>query len=139
MVTICNNFIGGVELAPSTNEYMDVHNPANGEVIGKVGLSNTADVNIAVAKAREALKSWSSMTVKTRSKYMYKLHHLIEENSEELDPDLTNYICERAMEKGVFSICTGRGTIKIGPPLSIPDDALIEGLKVYEECFEELF
>ena len=43
------------------------------------------------------------------------------------------------MEKGVFSICTGRGTLKIGPPLSIPDDALIECLKVYEECFEELF
>ena len=64
---------------------------------------------------------------------------ITKENSNELDPDLTNYICERAMEKGVFSICTGRGTLKIGPPLSIPDDALIEGLKVYEECFEELF
>ena len=60
-------------------------------------------------------------------------------NSDELDSDLTNHICERAMEKGVFSICTGKGTIKIGPPLTIPDDALIEGLRVYEECFEELF
>ena len=60
-------------------------------------------------------------------------------NSDELDSDLTNHICERAMEKGVFSICTGKGTIKIGPPLTIPDDALIEGLKVYEECFDELF
>jgi 4-aminobutyrate aminotransferase/(S)-3-amino-2-methylpropionate transaminase len=64
---------------------------------------------------------------------------ITKENSEELDSDLVNYICERAMEKGVFSICTGRGTIKIGPPLTIPDDALIEGLKVYEECFDELF
>ncbi len=62
-----------------------------------------------------------------------------QENTDKLDVELTNYICERAMEKGVFSICTGRGTIKIGPPLSIPDDALIEGLKVYEECFDELF
>ena len=60
-------------------------------------------------------------------------------NSEELDEHLTNVICERAMEKGVFSICTGRGTLKLGPPLSIPDVALIEGLSVYEECFEELF
>jgi len=60
-------------------------------------------------------------------------------NSDELDSDLTNYICERAMEKGVFSICTGRGTLKLGPPLTIPDDALIEGLNVYEECFDELF
>ena len=60
-------------------------------------------------------------------------------NSEELDEHLTNVICERAMEKGVFSICTGRGTLKLGPPLTIPDAALIEGLGVYEECFEELF
>ena len=60
------------------------------------------------------------------------------EDSEELDYDLTNRIVERAMEKGVFSICTGRGTIKLGPPLVIPDDALVEGLSVYEECFAEL-
>ena len=26
------------------------------------------------------------------------------------------------------------GTLKLGPPLTIPDDALIEGLSVYEEC-----
>lgn len=64
---------------------------------------------------------------------------ITKENSKELDSDLTNYICERAMEKGVFSICTGRGTLKLGPPLSIPDDALIEGLEVYEDCFDELF
>ncbi|MFC1892144.1 aspartate aminotransferase family protein [Thermodesulfobacteriota bacterium] len=61
-----------------------------------------------------------------------------QEDSDELDYDLTNRIVERAMEKGVFSICTGRGTIKLGPPLMIPDEALIEGLRVYEECFAEL-
>lgn len=64
---------------------------------------------------------------------------ITKEDSEELDDELTNIICERAMEKGVFSICTGRGTLKLGPPLTIPDEALVEGLKVYEECFDELF
>lgn len=59
-------------------------------------------------------------------------------NSEELDINFTNRIIERAMEKGVFSICTGRGTIKLGPPLTIPRDALVEGLRVYEACFEEM-
>lgn len=60
------------------------------------------------------------------------------ENSNELDIDFTNRIVERAMEKGVFSICTGRGTIKLGPPLVTPDDAILEGLGVYEECIREL-
>jgi len=63
---------------------------------------------------------------------------ITQKNSEELDIDFTNQIVERAMEKGVFSICTGRGTIKLGPPLTIPDDALLEGLAVYEECLSEL-
>jgi 4-aminobutyrate aminotransferase/diaminobutyrate-pyruvate transaminase/4-aminobutyrate aminotransferase/(S)-3-amino-2-methylpropionate transaminase len=43
------------------------------------------------------------------------------------------------MQKGVFSICTGRGTIKLGPPLTISKSALVEGLNVYDECFKELF
>jgi 4-aminobutyrate aminotransferase-like enzyme len=60
-------------------------------------------------------------------------------DSEEPDEELTNIICERAMEKGVFSICTGKGTIKLGPPLTISKEALLEGLDVYEECFQELF
>lgn len=60
-------------------------------------------------------------------------------DSGDLDEHLTNVICEKAMEKGVFSICTGRGTLKLGPPLNIEDSTLIEGLSVYEECFEELF
>ena len=61
------------------------------------------------------------------------------EGSDELDTVMTNKICEKAMEKGVFSICTGRGTLKLGPPLTIENNALVEGLKVYEECFSELF
>ena len=43
------------------------------------------------------------------------------------------------MQKGVLLIRTGTGTIKIGPPLTIPDDALIEGLSVIEESISELF
>jgi len=61
------------------------------------------------------------------------------EDSDERDFYMTDQIVERAMEKGVFSIRTGLGTIKLGPPLTIPDEALIEGLRVYEECFDELF
>lgn len=47
-------------------------------------------------------------------------------------------VCERAMQKGLLLVHTGRESIKIGPPLSIPDDALIEGLDVLEEVISEL-
>ena len=63
---------------------------------------------------------------------------IYKKNSNDLDINLVNKICEKAMEKGVFSICTGRGSLKLGPPLSISESALREGLRVYEECLEEL-
>ena len=42
------------------------------------------------------------------------------------------------MEKGVFSICTGRGSLKLGPPITISENTLKEGLQVYEECLNEI-
>ena len=41
---------------------------------------------------------------------------------------LADKVLERSMEKGVMMLRTGLGTLRIGPPLIIPDDALIEGI-----------
>jgi 4-aminobutyrate aminotransferase-like enzyme len=51
---------------------------------------------------------------------------------------LASRVCEKAMQKGLLLVHTGRESIKIGPPLMIPDAALLEGLAVLEECFEEI-
>jgi 4-aminobutyrate aminotransferase-like enzyme len=55
-----------------------------------------------------------------------------------LDPVFCDKVVERCMQKGVFHIRTGRGTLKLGPPLNIPDDALIEGLRVTGEAIAEV-
>ncbi len=55
-----------------------------------------------------------------------------------LDYELCDKIVEKSMQKGVFIIRTGRGSLKFGPPLNIPDDALLEGLEVIEEGIKEL-
>jgi len=47
-------------------------------------------------------------------------------------------ICERAMQKGLLLVHTGRESIKMGPPLTILDEALLEGVAVLGECFEEI-
>jgi 4-aminobutyrate aminotransferase-like enzyme len=47
-------------------------------------------------------------------------------------------VCERAMQKGLLTVHTGRESIKIGPPLTIPDKALIEGLDVLAEAINEI-
>lgn len=58
--------------------------------------------------------------------------------TKELDVDLVDRVIERAMEKGVLSIRTQSGTIKLGPPLVTPDEALLEGIKVLQESLDEL-
>jgi len=47
-------------------------------------------------------------------------------------------ICKKAMENGLLLVHTGRESIKIGPPLTIPDDALLEGLDVLNKSIAEV-
>lgn len=48
-------------------------------------------------------------------------------------------VCERAMQKGLLLVHTGRESIKMGPPLTIPDAALLEGLAVLSDSMSECF
>lgn len=63
--------------------------------------------------------------------------HIRKPTTNELDVELVDKIIEKTMQKGVLLIRTGTGTIKIGPPLSIADEALIEGVSVIEEVMNE--
>ena len=44
--------------------------------------------------------------------------------TKELDANFTDQLVEKSMQKGVYSIRTGCGTIKFGPPLTIAEDNL---------------
>ncbi len=47
-------------------------------------------------------------------------------------------VCERAMQKGLLLVHTGRESIKLSPPLTIEEEALLEGLDVLEESLAEI-
>ena len=51
--------------------------------------------------------------------------------------ELCNTICMEALKKGLIVVRTGRESIKLAPPLSIKEDALLEGLAVLNEIIEE--
>jgi 4-aminobutyrate aminotransferase-like enzyme len=51
--------------------------------------------------------------------------------------DFVDKLIEIAMRKGLMSVRTGSGTLKIGPPLTITDEALIEGVYVLKESLRE--
>ncbi len=56
----------------------------------------------------------------------------------ESDSEFASKIAERCMQKGLLVVHTGRESIKIGPPLTILDDAMLEGIKVLDDAFSEV-
>ena len=58
----------------------------------------------------------------------------------EPNPDLAHDIVERCFHKGLLLFCPVGAwgqTIKIAPPLTIPQDAVSEGLAVLAEAVQE--
>lgn len=57
----------------------------------------------------------------------------------ETQPDTTfpSLVAEKAMQKGLLVVHTGRESIKLGPPLTIPDNAIIEAIDVLEQSIQE--
>jgi len=48
-------------------------------------------------------------------------------------------VAEKCMQKGLLVVHTGRESIKIGPPLTITDEALAEGISTLEEAIAEVY
>jgi 4-aminobutyrate aminotransferase/(S)-3-amino-2-methylpropionate transaminase len=63
--------------------------------------------------------------------------HLVDPETGELDGPLGDMVIERAMRRGLLLVRTGTGTIKVGPPLPTPVDAVLEGAEVIEEALAE--
>jgi 4-aminobutyrate aminotransferase/diaminobutyrate-pyruvate transaminase/4-aminobutyrate aminotransferase/(S)-3-amino-2-methylpropionate transaminase len=63
---------------------------------------------------------------------------VVKPNTEILDVDFVDRVVERAFTKGCILVRTSCGTIKLGMPLIISEDALIEGLGVIQESIQEL-
>lgn len=61
-------------------------------------------------------------------------------NPETGEPDglFASRVAERCMQKGVLVVHTGRESIKFGPPLTIPDNALLEGVSVLSDSIAEV-
>ena len=50
----------------------------------------------------------------------------------------TSQVAEHCLRKGLLVVHTGRESIKIGPPLTITDEALLEGIAVIRESIKEV-
>jgi malonate-semialdehyde dehydrogenase (acetylating) / methylmalonate-semialdehyde dehydrogenase len=76
--------IGGEETSGRSSRTSPVYDPATGEVQAEVVLAEAADVDAAVAAAREAFAEWSQASLSRRAKIMFAFRELLDRNVEEL-------------------------------------------------------
>lgn len=78
------NYIGGAFVDSGAGRYLDVFNPADGEVISRVPLSAADEVARAVEAAKRAFPGWSATPIKERAQVFYRYKALLEQNIDEL-------------------------------------------------------
>uniref|UniRef100_A0A8C8RTQ0 10-formyltetrahydrofolate dehydrogenase n=1 Tax=Pelusios castaneus TaxID=367368 RepID=A0A8C8RTQ0_9SAUR len=79
-------FINGQFMNAEDGKTYDTINPTDGSVIAKVSYASVADVDKAVAAAKDAFENgeWARMNARDRGGLMYRLADLMEEHQEEL-------------------------------------------------------
>ena len=64
--------------------------------------------------------------------------HFWNSDTGKADGLIASKIAELCMQKGLLVVHTGRETIKLGPPLTIELNALMEGLEVLKDCINQV-
>lgn len=79
-------FVNGMFVDAEGNKTYETINPTDGTAICKVSLAQIADVDKAVAAAKDAFENgeWGKMNARDRGRLIYKLADLMEEHQEEL-------------------------------------------------------
>jgi malonate-semialdehyde dehydrogenase (acetylating) / methylmalonate-semialdehyde dehydrogenase len=83
------HFINGQWVDSTASEWLDVPNPATGEVLAHVPLAGAEEVNIAVEAAAAAFPAWRRTPPEDRIQPLFKLKHLLEEEINELSRTIT--------------------------------------------------
>ena len=82
-VKVLKNYIDG-EWVESKGEVIDVVNPATCQTISRVPISTAEEMDAAVEAAKEAFPDWRRTTPLARSRILFRLKELLEENFEEV-------------------------------------------------------
>src|ERR671916_2883874 len=86
---VLDNYIGGSWTAAGASERLDVTTPASGELLARVPLSSSSDLDAAVRAARAALPAWRDVSVIARARLLFALREGLEDRKEELARSVT--------------------------------------------------
>jgi malonate-semialdehyde dehydrogenase (acetylating)/methylmalonate-semialdehyde dehydrogenase len=83
------NYINGIWRESSAQNYLDVQNPATGEILAQTPFSPPSEVDEAARAAAQAFATWRRTPATERIQYLFKLKQLMEDNFEELARSIT--------------------------------------------------
>src|SRR5713226_6808546 len=89
ILTKVPNFVNGQWIESGATEWVDVANPATGEVIAQTPLCNAAEAAAAVEAAAAAFSEWRRTPAEDRIQPLFKLKQLLEDHVEDLARVLT--------------------------------------------------
>ncbi|MEM6395536.1 MAG: aldehyde dehydrogenase [Bacteroidota bacterium] len=78
------NYMAGELIAPSNGQYLDLYEPASGQVYGRVPDSDQRDVDAAFEAAQNAFPVWSARSIDERSKILTQIADRIDQQLDEL-------------------------------------------------------
>ena len=76
--------VDGRWIDAASGESLEVHNPANGELVGQVPVLGAQEITAAVTAASSALRQWRARTAQERADRLMAWHDLVLENREDL-------------------------------------------------------
>src|SRR4051795_5835865 len=88
-VRMLDNYVNGQWTPASSDDSLDVTNPATGEVLAQVPLSARSDLDAAVAAARAALPVWRAVSVIERARRLFELRTALDSRREDLARSVT--------------------------------------------------
>jgi malonate-semialdehyde dehydrogenase (acetylating) / methylmalonate-semialdehyde dehydrogenase len=86
---LLENYVGGRWTPAAVSAALDVTNPATGAVLARVPLSGAADLDRAVAAAREALPAWREVSTIARARKLFELRERLVAREDELARSVT--------------------------------------------------
>jgi malonate-semialdehyde dehydrogenase (acetylating) / methylmalonate-semialdehyde dehydrogenase len=89
MATQIGHWIDGAAVRGTSGRTSPVHNPATGQVTGEVDLASAAEVDTAVAGAREAATLWRTASLSRRSAVLFAFRELLHANADGLAAVIT--------------------------------------------------
>src|SRR6187455_1322239 len=78
------NYINGKFVDASSSRTLDVISPLDGNLLSKVPMSTTKDLDNAVKAAKAAFPTWSKTPIKERVQVFFRYKYLLEKNLKEL-------------------------------------------------------